>query len=127
MEAINKGLFNLTLDKNWQTEVFQFVMGDLANAIPYANIYNSNSSIKINCGIVDADKTTFSHFDDTHMYLEFREQCTIKDDTQDIIRVNLHLMYFVKFQAESDFLSVKVDRIEPRLIEFKLLNPKFVV
>ncbi len=69
MEAFNKGLFNLTLDKTWQTEVFQFAMGDLANAIPYANIFNSNSSFKIQCGIIDANKTTFSPFDETHMYL----------------------------------------------------------
>ena len=36
-EAISRGLFNLLLDSTWETNVFQFFMGDLGNVVPYAD------------------------------------------------------------------------------------------
>jgi hypothetical protein len=44
-------------------------MGDLANAVPYADIYHANASFVIECELADISKTVVSPFDDTHIYL----------------------------------------------------------
>ena len=49
IEAINRGLFNVTLDKSWESDSFQFFMGDLANAVPYANNNNATQPISAKC------------------------------------------------------------------------------
>ena len=50
-EALNRGLFNVSLDKSWESEVFQFFMGDFGNAVPYADRYASTDAISITCKV----------------------------------------------------------------------------
>lgn len=59
----------MSLDSSWQTEVFQFVMGDLSNAVPYADYYEALESITINCNIDNVSKVFISGFDASRLYL----------------------------------------------------------
>jgi hypothetical protein len=48
-EAIQKGLFDVSLDKSWEVPTFQFYMGDLGNSVIYANYAPSGDSFKVSC------------------------------------------------------------------------------
>ncbi len=69
-ESISRGIYNVTLDKSWQVQIFQLYIGDLANAVPYADYFNANSPIFISCSLINQDKSTISPLDDSHIYVE---------------------------------------------------------
>lgn len=43
--ALRQGLYDLTLDKKWEVNVWQFYMGDLANIVSEANLYPADDPI----------------------------------------------------------------------------------
>lgn len=47
--AASKGLFDRKVANDWDTEVFQFYAGDLANAVAKASNFTPNTPIVANC------------------------------------------------------------------------------
>lgn len=43
--AIKNGLFDIKLDKSWESNAFQFYIGDIANAVPYARKFQADLPI----------------------------------------------------------------------------------
>lgn len=68
-QSLSKGLYNVELDKSWEVPVFQLYMGDLSNALPFANSFPSLTPITITCSS-NPTNATILPFDEKSVYLE---------------------------------------------------------
>ena len=68
-QSLSKGLYNVVLDKSWEVPVFQLYMGDLSNALPFANNFDSLTPITITCSS-NPNNASILPFDEKSVYLE---------------------------------------------------------
>lgn len=69
-QAINKGLFDVTLDKRWEVPSAQFYMGDLASSIPSAANYNPETPINVSCKANRSGNIEFNNYDFEEAYVD---------------------------------------------------------
>lgn len=71
-EALSKGLFDVNLDKTWETPGFQFYMGDLGNSVNYANYAPSGDRFNVSCkfdGSRMTNELKIARYDEHDIYL----------------------------------------------------------
>ena len=98
-EAITKGLFDITLDRNWEVPGFQFYMGDLGNFIPYANFLPSIDTFTVRCNY-NASRAAKSlkilRYEVHDLYVGVPLTCTVVYQNNDVLAVDMDTNYVVR-------------------------------
>lgn len=64
-DALGSGLFDVTIDNQWQVPAFQFYMGDLTASIPESKSYPSEDPLIVTCKFDNSKNSTLSSFSES--------------------------------------------------------------
>lgn len=97
--AVNQGLFNQELNKQYEVPYFQFFMGDLGNFVDYANKLPAHDPFTISCEFAQdrASELKTVRFDEHDLYIQGPEDCSITYNSAVIMKVSFDMNLVVRF------------------------------
>ena len=124
--ALENGLYNTQLDKNYEVRSFQFFMGDLSNFVPKALEAQADEPITVSCSWDKSQAPSISAYDDHDIFVSTRETCKISYK-QEILEVSFDLNLVVRIIAEDDSLTFLITGANIFSPEWKVIDPQYQV
>ncbi len=98
-EALTQGLYDVTLDRTWETPGFQLFMGDLGNSVPYANYAPAGDRFNVSCSF-DATRAEselkIARYEDKQIYVSVPENCQIVYNSKPILALKMDVNFVVE-------------------------------
>ena len=114
-EALSQGLYDVTLDRTWDTAGFQLFMGDLGNSVPFANYAPAGDRFNVSCNYdtARANSLKIARYDEQDIYTSVPENCQISYQGKNILSWKMDVNIVVRLVI---ILLCRSDRKSPSML-----------